>query len=303
VIPIIGDAINDGADETFTVTLSAPSAGIVLGTPSVATVTVLDDDIPPESTLSFSAPKFLALENAGTALLTVNRTALPGGGFGRAASVNYTTQAGSALLTSDFGAATGTLSWPIGDSAAKTISVPITNDAIAESPEAFKVLLSGVTPGASIGTPEASVLIVDDDEVFPLDGVFPANWVTPGGATTGWIVSNDPGPYEGVFTLRTEMIGDSETSETQVSGTFAAGTVSFRFRISSEAGFDFLRFYVDGAKVGEWSGTANTTWQLFSTPITAGVHTLRWSYEKDGSASLGQDAAWLDAVTTPAMTP
>ena len=29
--------------------------------------------------------------------------------------------------------------------------------------------------------------------------------------------------------------------------------------------------------------------------------TLMWSYEKDGSASFGQDAAWLDAVTLQAM--
>ena len=51
------------------------------------------------------------------------------------------------------------------------------------------------------------------------------------------------------------------------------------------------------------SGITNTAWQLFSTPVTAGVHTLMWSYEKDGSAAFGQDAAWLDAVTLPAFTP
>jgi len=30
---------------------------------------------------------------------------------------------------------------------------------------------------------------------------------------------------------------------------------------------------------------------------------LTWSYQKDGSASLGSDAAWIDAVTMPAYTP
>ena len=48
-----------------------------------------------------------------------------------------------------------------------------------------------------------------------------------------------------------------------------------------------------------WSGTTNTGWQLFSYPLLAGPHTLKWAYEKDASASLGQDAAWIDGVTLP----
>ncbi len=85
----------------------------------------------------------------------------------------------------------------------------------------------------------------------------------------------------------------------EVSGTYLAGTLSFFVKVSSEPGFDALRFYVDGVKVGEWSGTANTGWQSFSLPIAAGAHTFRWSYEKDGSGAIGQDAAWLDSVTLP----
>ena len=301
-IPILNDAIAE-ADETFTVTLSAPSAGIVLGTPSVATVTISDDDIAPESQLSFSAPKYLVLENAGNALLTVNRDALPGGGFGRAASVNYATVAGTAVVGSDFTARTGTLSWIAGESGAKTITVPITNDTVAEASEAFKVTLASPTPGATVSTPEATVLVVDDDEIFPPQGAIPLTWTIPAASTAGWHVSADPGPFEGVYALRTDLIGDGETAQIQVTGTFAAGTAAFQVRVSSEPGFDLLRFYVDGVKRGEWSGTTNTAWQPFSTPIAAGVHTLVWSYEKDISAALGQDAAWLDGVTLPAMGP
>jgi hypothetical protein len=201
---------------------------------------------------------------------------------------------------------TGTLTWASGDSAPKNIAVPIVNDSIAESPETFKVTLSNVTPGTRIATPSATVLIVDDDEVFPPQGAFPANWVTPAAATAGWSVSNDPGAFEGVFTLKSEAIADNQTAQTSLTGTFVAGTVSFRVRVSSEQDFDLMRFYVDGVlqPAAQWSGTATSaTWQLYSVPLTAGLHTLTWSYEKDGSASLGQDAAWIDAVTTPAYTP
>jgi hypothetical protein len=74
--------------------------------------------------------------------------------------------------------------------------------------------------------------------------------------------------------------------------------------VSSEANFDFMRFYVDGVMVGEWSGTINAnTWQLFSVPVAAGTRTFRWSYEKDASGTIGQDAAWIDAVVLPPAGP
>jgi hypothetical protein len=302
-IPILNDAIAEG-DETFTVTLQSPATGFALGNPKVATVTILDDDIPPESELAFSQPKYLVLESGGSALLTVNRNDI-GGGFGRIASVNYATAPGAALATSDYTTRSGTLTWLAGDNSPKQIAVPIVNDSIAESPEAFKVNLSGVTPGTRIATPSATVLIVDDDEAFPPAGAFPAAWVTPGGATAGWSVSNDPGAFEGAFSLRSDAIGDNEFAQTALAASFSAGTVSFRVRVSSEQDFDVMRFYVDGLlqPAAQWSGTATTGWQLYSVPITAGVHTLTWSYEKDGSASMGQDAAWIDAVTLPAHTP
>lgn len=45
-INIVNDLL-DEPDETFTVTISAPTGGAVLGSPATATVTILDDDLPP----------------------------------------------------------------------------------------------------------------------------------------------------------------------------------------------------------------------------------------------------------------
>jgi hypothetical protein len=296
VIPIINDALDEGS-QTFTVTLHTPSTGLALGTPSSATVTIQDDDAPPASELRFSQPKYVSLEGGGNAVLTVNRVNL-GGGFGTSASVRFATVAGTALATSDFVTTSGTLTWAAGDASSRTISVPIVDNAVAESPEAFKVALS--TPsGVGVGTPEASVLILDDDEAFPLDGAIPAGWVMPADATQSWHVSNDPGSYEGAFSLRSDAIEDGESAAIQLAGTFSAGTVTFRAKVSSEAGFDALRFYLDGVPVGTWSGTTITGWQTFSIALPAGSHTLKWAYEKDGSVSLGQDAAWIDGVVLP----
>ena len=299
VIPMLDDALAEG-DEVFTISLNTPT-GAVLGTPSTATVTIIDNDAAAGSELRFSQAKYVVLESTPSVALTVNRVDT-GGGFGTSASVRYATAAGTALATSDFTAVTGTLNWAAGDGAAKTITVPIVNNAVAESPETFKVVLSAPL-GAGVGTPEATVLILDDDEAFPLDGAIPAGWVMPSGATQSWHVSNDPGAYEGAFSLKSDSIDDGESAEIQVAGTFSAGTISFRVKVSSEAGFDNLRFYVDGVAVGTWSGTTNAAWQAFSIPLPAGAHTLKWAFEKDASVSLGQDAAWLDGVVLPAMGP
>jgi hypothetical protein len=83
-------------------------------------------------------------------------------------------------------------------------------------------------------------------------------------------------------------------------GNFVAGTVSFARKVSSEREYDFLRFYIDGVKRGEWSGEED--WGVVSFPLTSGVHTLEWSYEKDGSVSNGQDAAWVDSLVIPTNT-
>ena len=297
-IPILQDTLSEGA-ETFTVVLSSPSTGLTLGSVATATVTITDDDIPTESRVSFVQPKTLVLENAGSAFVTVHRGAV-GSGFTVPLTVSYATAAGTALATTDFTMRTGTLTWTDSDSADKTISIPIVNNTVAESPKWFKVVLSNPTPGLGFGSPaETQVTILDDDEAFPAHGAIPDGWTVPVDAAAGWHVSNDAGAYEGVFSLRSDAIDDGQVAQVEVTRLFAAGTISFRAKVSSEAGFDALRFYIDGEVKGTWSGTAVAGWQLFSAPITAGTHTLRWSYEKDGSASMGQDAAWIDAVTMP----
>jgi len=73
--------------------------------------------------------------------------------------------------------------------------------------------------------------------------------------------------------------------------------LTFWYKVSSESGYDYLRFYIDGTKVGEWAG--EISWTQFSTSIGAGVHTLLWSYEKDGSVSNGDDAGYIDFVDFP----
>jgi hypothetical protein len=97
-------------------------------------------------TIRFNAETATVNEAAGTVTLTVVRS----GGVG-AVSANYASAGGTAESGTDFTAVGGTLNWAAGDTAAKTITVPIANDGIAESAEAFTVALSSPAGGADLG--------------------------------------------------------------------------------------------------------------------------------------------------------
>ncbi len=73
-----------------------------------------------------------------------------------------------------------------------------------------------------------------------------------------------------------------------------ASVVEFWWRVSSESGYDYLVFRVDGNDVDAISG--NTDWTRISHAVPSGSHELSWSYEKDGSASVGHDCGWVDQL-------
>jgi len=67
------------------------------------------------------------------------------------------------------------------------------------------------------------------------------------------------------------------------------GDVAFYCKVSSESGSDYLKFYIDGVKQGEWSGEQD--WAEVSFTVTAGIRTFEWTYSKDGSESVVDDTA------------
>ena len=72
-------------------------------------------------------------------------------------------------------------------------------------------------------------------------------------------------------------------------------TVSFWWKVSSEAGHDSLAFSIDGVEqAGKISGEVG--WQQKSYLLSGGAHTLKWAYAKDGATSSGSDCGWVDQV-------
>ena len=123
-------------------------------------------------------------------------------------------------------------------------------------------------------------------------------WVTDGDAV--WYVQTNV-VAQGMYAARSGTITNSQTSSLILTTNFSAGVGSFDYKVSSEAGWDFLNFYVDGVLNQQWSG--NVGWANYSFFLNAGVHSLEWSYVKDPNLTAGMDAAFIDDVNLPILPP
>jgi hypothetical protein len=100
--------------------------------------------------------------------------------------------------------------------------------------------------------------------------------------------------FEGGSSARSGYISDNQSSWLQTT-VVGPGTVSFYWKVSSEADYDLLELFVDDQlQPGSLSGEVD--WQRKAIYIKSGSHTIKWVYSKDESLSVGSDCAWVDAV-------
>ena len=112
-----------------------------------------------------------------------------------------------------------------------------------------------------------------------------------------WIIESSH-YYEGNYCAKSSPIDHDQTSQLTLHfSSTDAGEITFFRRVSSEANYDFLVFYIDGEEQARWSGDLGWNAQTFET--TPGQHTYKWAYTKDYSVNGGSDAAWIDYITLP----
>ncbi|MCF8227844.1 MAG: T9SS type A sorting domain-containing protein [Bacteroidales bacterium] len=122
------------------------------------------------------------------------------------------------------------------------------------------------------------------------------DWEHPG--DQAWVITSQY-PYEGFFSAKSGSIAHNQTSELKLRmEVMTADSISFIRKVSSEANYDFLRFYINGQLKGEWSGT-NEGWKKEIFYVSTGWKTFRWVFIKDGGGSGGADCAWLDYIVFP----
>ncbi|HOW24316.1 MAG TPA: C25 family cysteine peptidase [Bacteroidales bacterium] len=120
------------------------------------------------------------------------------------------------------------------------------------------------------------------------------------GGNSPWLISQE-NPFEGMYCSRSGEIDDTQTTQMMITAeVLTDDSISFHFRVSSEADYDFLLFYIDDVSVGQWSGQWD--WSYTSYPVTAGLHTFKWIYKKDSWLSSGGDCAWIDNISFPPIS-
>ena len=147
---------------TFTLALSNPASGAVIGTTALETVTVQNDD----SVAELAAAALSTSNLSGFVPVVVTRvgnTDLPG-------DVDYATADGTALAGADYAATSGTLSFAAGETS-KTIPVPLIANAAGAPASTFTLTLSpsagsGVTVGATGAT---TVTVANTRSVVQID--------------------------------------------------------------------------------------------------------------------------------------
>ena len=109
----------------------------------------------------------------------------------------------------------------------------------------------------------------------------------------GWFAQTNV-THDGQWAAQSGAIWHNQTNWLQatVSGTT---NVSFWWKVSSEAGYDFLEFYTNGVLARQISGEVNWQSNFFRLPATTNV--LTWLYRKDDSGTAGSNCGWLDQVT------
>ncbi|MCR5659263.1 MAG: leucine-rich repeat protein [Bacteroidales bacterium] len=110
-----------------------------------------------------------------------------------------------------------------------------------------------------------------------------------------WFVT-DYNPYNGSYCMVSSNFDyHNTTSSLETTMEFHTnGSIEFYSRISSESGWDYGYFYIDDVQYLSESGSGD--WTQHSFNVTAGSHVFRWSYEKDGSVSNGDDCYFIDDI-------
>ncbi|KAF0203466.1 MAG: hypothetical protein FD170_1185 [Bacteroidetes bacterium] len=173
-----------------------------------------------------------------------------------------------------------------------TYNVAVSPDIpVGTSVDFFFANASGLYSSSRVYYPKVG-LIIEDFET----GNFSAYpWVNA--SNVPWAITTSQ-VNGGTYAARSGAIGDNASTTLEITMNVTANdNISFARKVSSEGGYDFLKFYIGSVEKGAWSGDVD--WAVESYPVTAGQHTFKWIYSKDGSVTGGQDAAFIDDINFP----
>ena len=176
----------------------------------------------------------------------------------------------------------------------------VLNVTISQSAVTGTVIPIGMalTAGAQMVNGMIALQVGATMEGFESQGFTTYPWVN--NSTIPWTIETGTGNVNsGMYSAKSGAIGHNGLTELSVTVEVGLdGEISFFRRVSSESGYDFLRFFIDDTVMGSWSG--NQPWTQISYPVSAGTRTFKWTYSKDYAQTAGFDCAWIDDIVFPA---
>ena len=121
------------------------------------------------------------------------------------------------------------------------------------------------------------------------------------GLPFSWVTGNpwlpDKGTSKDGLALKSGATPDNGSSAFEIPNVPGGQTVSWKAKVSSEAGNDLLKCYTNGVEVTGLRLSGEKDWTSQSVTLPAGAWTLKWVYQKDQKTAKGSDAAWLDSMS------
>ncbi len=142
-------------DQAFRVELGDPTPGSFAGSPSSASVDILDGDLP--GTIRFAESSYEAIESGGPRAITLRRR----GGVQGPASASIVVDGGTADPGADYTFAPSVVSWADGEAGDRTVVITPVADASPEGSETTVFRLDAVQ-GAAPGAPSSTLLTIHD---------------------------------------------------------------------------------------------------------------------------------------------
>lgn len=280
----ITEAIDDSASElTESLTISvAPGTGYNVGTPTTATVLILDNDAQIVSVAAVND----AVEDGTAGKLRFTRT----GALTSSLTANYSV-GGTATSGTDFTALSGTVTFAAGASTAD-VTVTALHDGVIDDDETVSVTVTSGT-GYTVGSPSSDSITIVDTEFLPL-------------ASDAWrIVSVNKSLNIAVLDLAVDTNGDELTATAVTDGLNGTVVINLDGTVTYTPDTDFVgddtfTYTVEDAFGNESTGTIFVSvaapsappivaWTPTNTAVT--VEVLELAFDPDG-----------DTLTTTAVT-
>src|SRR5688500_9094903 len=115
--------------------------------------------------------------------------------------------------------------------------------------------------------------------------------VTFGSST--WVRSSTRA-HGGSWSWKSNNTANSTTSNSNINVPVGATSLTFWYYVSTESGFDFFRFFIDGVQQFEASGEGG--WTQAGPYDMTGVSSIRFRYAKDASEDAGDNACYVDDI-------